>query len=93
MPMRPSYLSAVLDNWKTLTRGTERQLRAKAETTDDKALRDLIRTYFSDFGRFRELVTATLYTDALALPRQAMEKSRKTLNAALEKRGQPPVAP
>lgn len=85
--------AAVVDNWKTLTRGTERQLRAEAETTDDKALRDLIRTYFSEFGRFRELVTATLYTDALAPQRQAMEDSRKALNAALEKRGEQPVAP
>jgi hypothetical protein len=85
--------AAVLDNWKTLTRGTERQLRAEAETTDDKALRDLIRTYFSDFGRFREIVTATLFTDALMPQRQAMEASRKALNAVLEKRGQQPVAP
>lgn len=85
--------AAVLDNWKTLTRGTERQLRAEAETTDDQALRDLIRTYFSDFGRFREIVTATYYTDALMPQQQAMEDSRKALNAALEKRGQQPAAP
>lgn len=84
--------AAALDNWKTLTRGTERQLRVEAETTDDKAFADLIRTYFSDFGRFREIVTATLYTDALAPQREAMESARNALNAALEKRGQPPVA-
>jgi len=84
--------AAMLDNWKTLTRGTERRLRAEAETTQDKALRDLIRQYFSDFGRFRELVTATLYTDALAPQRQAMEDSRNALNAALQKRGEQPVA-
>ncbi|MBN9220525.1 MAG: CHAT domain-containing protein [Mesorhizobium sp.] len=83
--------AAMLDNWKTLTRGAERRLRAEAETTDDKALRDLIRQYFSDFGRFRELVTATLYTDALAPQRQAMEDSRKALNDALEKRGEQQV--
>ncbi|TPL95532.1 CHAT domain-containing tetratricopeptide repeat protein [Mesorhizobium sp. B2-3-12] len=84
--------AAMLDNWKTLTRGAERQLRAEAETSDDKALRDLIKTYFSNFGRFREVVTATLYTDALAPQRQAMEDSRKALNAALEKRAEQPVA-
>lgn len=92
-PDAADLFAAVLDNWKTLTRGTERQLRTEAETTDDKTLRDLIRTYFSDFGRFRELVTATLYTDALAPQRQAMEDSRTALNAALEKRGEQPVAP
>lgn len=84
--------AAVLDNWKTLTRGAERRLRAEAETTDDKALRDLIQTYFSNFGRFREMVTATLYTDALAPQRQAMEDARKALNEALQKRGEQPVA-
>jgi len=84
--------AAALDNWKTLTRGTERRLRTEAETTDDKALRDLIGTYFSNFGRFRELVTATLYTDALAPQREAMEASRKALNDALAKREEPPVA-
>lgn len=84
--------AAMLENWKTLTRAAERQLRVEAETADDPALRDLIRTYFSTFGRFRELVTANLYTDALAPQRQAMDDARNALNAALEKRGQQPVA-
>ncbi|CAM5309884.1 hypothetical protein MAUB1S_05393 [Mycolicibacterium aubagnense] len=85
--------ASALDNWKTLTRSTERQLRVEAETTNDPQLRDLIRGYFSDFGRFREIVTATLYTDALAPQREAMEDARKALNAALEKRGEAPVEP
>lgn len=83
--------ASTLDNWKTLTRSAERQLRVEAETTDDPQLRDLIRAYFSDFGRFREIVTATLYTDALAPQREAMEEARKALNVALEKRGRAPV--
>ncbi|MFE0015241.1 CHAT domain-containing protein [Mesorhizobium sp. NPDC059054] len=85
--------ASALDNWKTLTRGTERQLRVEAETISDPQLRDLIRAYFSDFGRFREIVTATLYTEALAPQRQAMEDARKALNAELEKRGGAPVQP
>lgn len=85
--------ASALDNWKTLTRGTERQLRVEAETTDDLQLRDLIRAYFSNFGRFREIVTSTLYTDALAPQREAMEAARTALNVVLEKRGEPPVQP
>lgn len=91
-PDAAELFAAALDNWKTLTRGTERRLRAEAETTGDKALRDVIETYFSDFGRFREMVTATLYTEALAPQREAMEASRKALNEALDKRGEQPVA-
>lgn len=83
--------ASALDEWKTLTRQRDRQMRHQAETTGDATLRDLIRRYSHATGRFREIVAATLYTDALAPQREAMDEARKALNTELEKRGEKPV--
>lgn len=87
------HFAAALDSWKTLTRQTELDLRREAETTDDQAYRELILTYFRKFGRFRELVTGTLYTDELDPQRQEMEEARNALNEARAARGMPEVTP
>ncbi|MEH0073226.1 CHAT domain-containing tetratricopeptide repeat protein [Pannonibacter sp. Pt2] len=87
------HFAAALDSWKTLTRQTELDLRREAETTDDQAYRELILSYFRKFGRFRELVTGTLYTDELDPQRQEMEEARNALNEARAARGMPEVTP
>ena len=87
------HFAAALDSWKTLTRQTELDLRREAETTEDQAYRELILTYFRKFGRFRELVTGTLYTDELDPQRSEMEEARKALNEARAARGLPEVTP
>lgn len=87
------YYAASLGSWKTLTRQTELDLRKEAETTDDPAYRELILTYFRKFGRFRELVTGTLYTDELDPQRREMEEARHALNEARAARGLPEVTP
>ena len=83
--------AAALDNWKTMMRRTERQLRENAETTDDPAFRELIERYFSAFGRLREIVTTTLYSDELAPLDMAMRNALEALNVELQKRGLEPV--
>lgn len=83
--------ASALDEWKTLKRKRDRELRQEAETTGDATLHDVIGRYFHAAGRFREIVAATLYTDALSPQREAMDEARKALNAELEKRGEKPV--
>jgi hypothetical protein len=88
-----SSFAASLDNWKTLSRQAERNLRKEAETTEDEAYRGLIETYFNAFGRFREIVTASLFSAELAPLQQEMEQARLALNEARADRGLPEITP
>lgn len=92
-PDAARLFAASLDNWKTLSRQAERSLREEAETTTDRRYRDLIDAYFSSFGRFREIVTGSLYTAELAPLQQAMEQAREALNAERQNRGLDEITP
>ena len=92
-PDAARLFAASLDNWKTLSRQAERGLREEAETATDARYRDLIDAYFSSFGRFREIVTGSLYTADLAPLQQAMEQAREALNAERRKRGLDEITP
>ncbi|HXV30427.1 MAG TPA: CHAT domain-containing protein, partial [Sinorhizobium sp.] len=85
--------AASLDSWKSLSRRAERELRQEAETTGDDNYRSLIHAYFNTFGRFREIVTASLYTEELSPLRQAMERSLNALNSERRVRGLPTITP